>query len=263
MNDKNKKVNIDNVSFKLIYNRNKDFLLSVIAIFLSVFLFFQFVLPQISELQVMSEEEKAVKERIEVLNYNFQFFNQMDSQNLDQDLLTASTALPLQKDFAGVLVAVSQAAGAAGVGLDDFSFRVGDLSTPSGVLVVTQIPAIEIELTIRGDIIKAKGFIQKLSQALPLSDVVIVQTSGQNSTIAINFYYRPFPPLIKFDDKTKSRDLSLTDKDLLTKLTQWRNNALVVSVNQATPSSQLTPTPTLTPTPIIPVGSNTPTPTLP
>lgn len=260
MNEKNKKVNIDNVFFKLIYRRNKDFFLSVVAIFLSLFLFFQFVLPQISELQAMSEEEKAVKERIEVLNYNFQFFNQMDSQNLDQDLLTASSALPLQKDFAGVLVAVSRAAGTAGVGLDDFSFRVGDLSTPSGALTVTSAPAIEIELTIRGDIVKAKGFIQKLSEALPLSGVVIVQNSGQSSTIATNFYYRPFPPVIKFDDKTKSKDLSSFDKDLLTKLTQWRTSALVVSLNQATPSSQLTPTPTPT---AVPVVSNTPVPTAP
>lgn len=216
------KFTLDKETIKILYQRYKIFLLPLVIIIVCVFLLFKVVGSQIQDLFTLRDEAVMVKNKIDVLKNNLDFLSSIDEEIQNRELQVASNALPPYKDFAGILNAIMGATIKAGVGLNDFSFSVGDISTKSATLAKS--PTLTSKLTIiNSSPMQTKQFLTELSQALPLTDVSTVETSGNSANIAVLFYYKPFPP-ISFNYDAPMKNLTTEEKKLLERIASWQVN---------------------------------------
>lgn len=232
----NKKIHIDERVFLILYYRYKQYIVPLVTIFGCLLLFFVVIIPQIQVLFDMRDQENAYREKIKAMQQNVNFISNLDDTTLDTQFTAVASALPVEKDYAGVITAISRAAGSSGVAVGDFSFSVGDLSTPSAK--TSQQPSIQIKLTVSGDTNKIRTFITTLSQRLPLSEEVSVKINGTTADIATSFYYKP-PLSIPQDPSTVMQPLTKDKSDLLNTLVSWQSSQPpVFSTASAQPSTQ-------------------------
>lgn len=215
----NTKLSFDKGTFGILYQRYREYIVPVATLFVCAALIVGVVIPQIQEFVETQNHVKEIQGQIAVLKNNVQFLTSLDDSALDSKMGIASSALPAEKDFAGILNAITTASARSGVSLGDFSFAVGELSTKSAQ--VTPQPSIQVALTVSGSVLSTQRFIQELSKTMPLSEVLNAAISGNSSTLTTVFYYRVFPP-IKFDERTPLSGLSQSEEQLLNKLASWR-----------------------------------------
>ena len=102
----NEKINADLKSLKFILNKNKVYIFPIVVILVSIMLFSQFVIPQADALLAAREEALATSLKIETLKANLDILTNINEETLDSQLKTLSLALPLSKDFFGILNSV-------------------------------------------------------------------------------------------------------------------------------------------------------------
>lgn len=201
-------------TFRILYARYKDYLVPSVIIFVCIIVFFQFNLPQIQDTISLYNHVSDTSSRINIINSNINFASKLDDTTITKDLQTAVKALPQEKDFAGMLDAVSNAAVSSAVVLGDYSVSVGDVS---GVAAQNTSSTLQIALSITGGIQDIERFLLSLKDQLPISNIIEVRIdNGVNSRVTLEFYYKPFPK-IDFVPSVPLTDLSQKDKDLLNK----------------------------------------------
>ncbi len=184
------KINVDINSAKLIYNRYKEFVVPVIVIIVSFFIFISVVMPQIKDLGRRKAESKDASAKLSILKKNLDLLSGINESTMDSQLQTVTSALPLNKDFGSVLDRVSAASGKAGVSLGNFAFQVGDLSKTT--TDNTGFPSLKLDLNVEGNVRAISNFINELDKSLPLSEVTSVEISNNLSRLTVIFYYKPF-----------------------------------------------------------------------
>lgn len=215
----NGKMQVDINVLRILYYRYREFILPIIVTFVCWVIFFQFGFPQIQTFLTEKDQISTSEQTLAVMSQNYNTVASFPDMSLQSLLDTANQALPSTKDFVGILTAISNAAGIAGVTVNDYSFNVGDLSSAAPV-VAGPGQTITIGLSINGNLDKTKQFIQALSNQLPLSEVTSL-TVEANSLTSINarFYYQPIPPLA-LNAMVPIQMLSATQKQLLGKLSK-------------------------------------------
>lgn len=213
------KVSLDKGTYKVLYERYREYLAPLAVIFVCLVLILKIVIPQVQDFIGTLNTVKEMQSQITVLKNNVQFLTSLDDSVLDSKMRVASSALPAEKDFAGILNAITTASVRSGVSLGDFSFAVGELSTKSAQLAGQ--PSIQVALTVSGDAFLAQRFIQELLKTVPLSEILNVAISGRSSSLTTVFYYKVFPP-IHFDGAKPIFALLQNEEQLLNKLSSWR-----------------------------------------
>lgn len=216
------KFTLDEATIKFLFHRYKAYLLSFVVIVTCIFLLFKVVGSQIQDLFVLRDEAVIVKDKISVLKNNLNVLSSMDEETQNKQLQVASNTLPPYKDFAGILNAIIVATVKAGVGLNDFSFAVGDISTNSATLVKSSTLKIDLNI-INTSPNQTKRFLTELSQARPLTDVETVETGGNSASLTVLFYYNPFP-LITLNYYAPIKDLTTEEKKLMETIASWQTN---------------------------------------
>lgn len=191
--------NINQGTFRILYYQYKEYIVPVVVIIASLALFMVVCAPMIEAILLLPNQEKALLNRISVLEQNTNFLHSLDERDLDSKLKLVSKALPPGKDYAGIIGALSGAASSSGVNLGDFSLNIGDLFEPKegGSLL-----EMEMKISVAGSMAATKKFIDELALRLPLSQVRSVQLSQTASSVSIVFYYRPLPKLVLDESKT-------------------------------------------------------------
>lgn len=216
-----KKEGLNRNTFRTLYYHNKNNIFPLLIIIICLFLFLQFILPQIQELSLIKTQESAIRGRINSLQTKYNLIQSFDDSNLEANFQTVSDTLPPYKNYAGIINGVSRTAAVSGISLSDFSFSVGDLSTKSAILSAP--PSISISLSLKGNLAATKRFIQNLSKESPLSEVVSIQANDSGATINTLFYYKPFPPL-QFNSDIPIQPLSEQNYTLLNTLSSWKSS---------------------------------------
>lgn len=227
---KNKKINFDQSTIRILYYKYKEFIIPMFIILVCVTLFLKVTIPQIEDISHIKDEEKTIKDSINILKKDLIFLGTLNSENLDSELDIASTALPPGKDFIGIISSISKSAINSGVKLDDFRFSVGELSTASAK-VNTQ-PSLQINLAIKGNINGVKDFVEELAKSFPLSEITSLKIGDSSTTLVTVFYYKPFPP-IELNDRAPQRALNKKELDMINKILSWQNE----EESTASPSS--------------------------
>lgn len=255
MNPKtNQKVSVTDLVVKRLYYQYQEFIIPLVTILVCFLLFWLVVLGQIQNWFAMRDAIAVNNKDLLTMHQNLSLVTQLNDQQLDATIQTVSKALPAEKDFAGIIESLQQAASIAGTSLDDYSFQLGDLSGLDQSGKASQLP-IQLNVMLRGGTAEAQRFIHQLKNQLPLADATAVAVNLNSSvTVTVIFYYAQLPK-ITFVNTNPLPTLSTEDQKLLGSLTAISTTSNVILASPSatpTPGVSAAPTPTvsLTPTPI-------------
>lgn len=214
------RVNTEIQSLKIIYNRNKHYIIPVVVIFVSIVLIIQVVIPQFKTLLKVREEAKKASIVLDELKKDLSVLESQDEEILKSQLKVSSLALPINKDFGGILNALYSAAQSSGVSMGKFLFQVGDLG--SGDEKNTKFSTINLSLALNNDILAVNSFIDTIEKTLPISDISVIKTDNKTSNINLLFYYRILPSTSL---KKGERIIPISQKnlELLSKIDDFNN----------------------------------------
>lgn len=243
MNIDNKK-HIDSTVIKILYLKYKDYMFPLLGFLIALVVLFQYVVPQLQTFLSTKDQIIANEQTLAIMTQNYNNIASLNNGDLQNNLALAKQALPGVKDFAGILTAISRAAGLSGAIVDDYTFQIGDLTASKAD---SNSPTILLNLTIKGDIEKTKKFLTALSQQLPLSDVSSASIIADSTAITAAFYYSPLPT-VTIDATTPFPMLSSAQKKILQQL----------QANQQSPTQTTSSVPLIVPISPIPSVPATP-----
>lgn len=210
---------IDINTIKILYRKYKEHLIYILVLFITVVLFLFTVLPRTSDLARLNNERKIELNNFSILKNNLDLLSNLDDSLLSTQLLVVSSALPSEKDFEGILNAVSLASGKSGATLADYEFQVGDLSQRLSV-ETTGFPFLTLTINIRGTPPQVIKFVGSLFKSTPISEVTSVIQNANNATISIVFYYKALSP-IQLNDSKAVAPLSQKGREIIDTLSSW------------------------------------------
>ena len=193
------------------------------AFIASLLLLFYVIIPEFTSWFSIRQEVIATQQRIAILQQDNIFISNLDKNTLNAQLETVSHALPPEKGFSAILTDISQAAAKSGVSLNNYSFDVGNISSESAQLSATRysgVSSLQITVVVDGTIGQVQTFIESIERSLPLAEITKIDGSGQNISITMLFYQKPFPQISLPTDRPLS-SISPDKLILLQKLSQW------------------------------------------
>lgn len=212
-----KRVSIDINTLKFLYERQKAFIIPVIVIVVCFILLLKFITPQFQALFTLGREAKKDSSRINVLKNNLNLLSSLSDSTLDSQVQILTVALPTNKDFIGIIDAISYASSVAGVNVADFQLQIGDLSQVSDT---SAFSSISLNLSVNGSVDDINRFIKALYTTLPLSEITSIGVGNTSSTVAINFSYKPLPP-VTYNDATPIHPIPNSGLTLINKLSNF------------------------------------------
>lgn len=224
-------------TFEELYARNKNYIVPILIIVVCFFLLIQITIPQLTTLSQKQQEERNEKSKLNTLNKNSEILSKLNDATLDSYLQLMIDALPLEKNFAGIINSINLSANKAGIFLGDYEFVVGDLSKVSPG---KNAPTLEVVLSVNGGVAPTAKFISELYKSLPVTEVTSVVVTGDRSTVTAMFYYKPF--VGDTDTVNPLSDLNQSQLDLIRQMFTWNNSRIAeqvtfVSTQSAIPSS--------------------------
>jgi hypothetical protein len=234
--------------FRYWYYRYRDsqyYALSIVAVTIIVcsVLIFNVIIPEVSNWISIRQEVIATQAKIDMLQNNIGFMNNLDKTTLNRQFDTAASALPPQKDFASMLNVISSAAFASNVSLNDYTFEVGSIASASGQLTDVRykgVAVIRIVLVVNGSLDSIRRFIGAIHTSVPIAEVTNIDGNGQNVSISVQFYQKPLPN-VDVSGSQQLEQVSAEKLAVLQKLETWKQNSQGNSVPSAPASSSAVP----------------------
>jgi hypothetical protein len=222
-----KEVFLKSNDFRLLYFRYKDTpyytVLIISVIFLvCMMLISQLVIPQVQNWFSIRDEVIATRARIDAINQNISFIKSIDKVRIEKQVSLTATALPFEKDFEGILNAITDASAKSGVALDDYSFQLGSIASVSGKQndLTKGLSSINVTVEITGDMDAIASFLKELNTKLPLVDVIEVEGEFNKTKITMEFFQKQFPKIV-FKDDQPLVPISKKHEQLLTTWESW------------------------------------------
>ena len=239
----NQKVTVNQIVFRNLYFRYRDFVTPVSVLLVCLLLFWFIVIPQIQSFWQQRDTLAVDTQNLAVMHKNLSLITSLDDAKLNQLLSTATSALPPDKDFTGIISSIQQAAAISGANLGDYSFGLGNLSGVDQNGKATQLP-LQLNVQLKGSVLDAQRFAVQLSKQLPLANAVAISVgSNQSITVTAIFYYAQIQK-ITFQD---SRPLPIITNSDIQLLDNLANQTALQPVSIGTPSASITPTPSVSP----------------
>ena len=221
----NKPAPINQTTLRILYYRNRPFILPTILFVLSLIIIVEAVFPQVQQWFTIHSAISSSLQKIDSLNKNIATLNKISEKDLDAKLEFLSEVLPENKDYVGILSAISSAAISSGTSLGDYNFNVGNLSSSE-----TKNNTIQLKLSLTGGIVEARKFIVQLKKQTPLSSLADVEIGNDLITVVASFYFKPFP-VVSYQKAQDIINLTPQEENLYTSLKS--------SLNTATPGAGL------------------------
>lgn len=216
-----KKVTIDTEATKSFFRDYKDFTLPIFVIIGSLLVLFFVVIPQINQYYVASKQLSDETQKLSLLKNNYNYLISLDEDKTNADLKLLSKVLPPNKDFTGLLNAISVVSSKTSVSIGNFSFSLGDLAKPSqGGSLST--PALKLEVNLGGNASSVVKFMSELNKTAPLAETTVVKGTGGVYLLTIVFYYKPFPPQNISDDEAVV-PIDSQNSALIKDINSWNN----------------------------------------
>ena len=205
-----------------------------LAFVVCALLLINWIIPELNSWFSIRDEVTATQGRVDILQRNIAFMNNLNENTLNQQLQVVTQALPEDKNFQAILNEISTASIMSGVSLNQYSFQVGSVSssstTPHPIVPVAVNTAtangllsIAVTVTVNGSIDKVRRFILAIEEGFPLAEVTGVNGNGQSVGITIQFYQKPFPKNT-LSLETPIAPLSSGETALLGKLSKWQSS---------------------------------------
>lgn len=175
------------------YEDHKDYLYPLVAILISFALFLFVILPQIIAFPAKKVEVDAEEKKLDGYVAAREYAGSISSTTLSEELLLSTQALPVEKDYTSMVLAISSAANATNTTIENYRFLLGGAGSSKTKLSGGSIPSIVLQTNVKGTADQIVQFITELSETLPLSEVSELSYANGTSQIYINFFYKPLP----------------------------------------------------------------------
>jgi hypothetical protein len=215
-----KKINVDFENLALLYKHYKEFLLPVGVILVSILVIIYVIFPQIQQYFNSQNLVKAEQLKLDTLRNNYSLLTSSDDATITADLNTLSLALPSQKDFAGIIDAISYVSAKTGVTVGNFEFSLGNLSASN--FGGTVYPSTKTDLSLEGSAKNIVNFTHEIVKTMPVAEVTAVNITGGTGSLTILFYYKPFPSQ-NISDQTQIVPLSAKQVSLMKDISSWNS----------------------------------------
>lgn len=230
----NGKINEDIKSLKFILDKNKPFIVPLAIILICIILFAQFVVPQFGALLKASQEGKEAKLRLETLRGNLNILRNINSATLDSQVKILNLALPLAKDFSGILNSIQYVSEKTEAILGNFSFKVGDLSKSEES---SGFPMIKVSIPINSSVTTVNNFVKTINETVPLSEASLIKIGNVSSVVDLHFYYKPLG-VADYSQDAHISPISQKGLILINNLSGFGNTSSFTESPIATSSSQ-------------------------
>ena len=218
-----KKLSLEQSVLRILYRRYKLYVTPIAIIFVSAMLFMFFVIPQVQEIFVIKAQEDLTREKIANLQKNIEFVASLNDAVLDSQVQTVSGTLPGEKDFMGVLNAITGASVKSGVSVGDYVFQVGSLSQKSENVPedMSSFPSLSLSLELKGGGVEgARQFLNTVAKIIPISEVNNIEAAERGSRMTMVFYYKAIPPIV-VDYTIPMKPLSPKQESTLGEVSSW------------------------------------------
>lgn len=215
----NKKISQD--KFMLLYYENKEYLIPVVAIAISLVLFFVFLFPQILSFPGRKQAIDVENEVLRKVQETERIVLSQNSSNLDDKIKIVSNALPPGKNFEQILNGISTAAALSGTQIENYRFE----NLQNETAEITKYSVLEFKVSIIGDAREAIGFIKELYKTYPVSDVTSISSQENITVLTVKFFYKPFPSA-GGEDRTSIKELTAQQVQALSEATKWNNGSI-------------------------------------
>jgi hypothetical protein len=215
-----RKINLDLENLTVLYRHYKDFLLPIGVMVVSVLVILYVVFPQIQQYSNSQDLVKTEQQKLDALNSNYNLLTSLDDAKIAANLNTLSLALPAQKDFAGIIGAITYVSAKTGVSVGNFEFSLGDLSASN--FAGTAYPSTKIDISLKGDTKSIINFAHEITKTMPIAEVTALNISGNSGDLTVLFYYKPFPAQ-NVNDQTAIVSLSAKQLSLINQLSTWNS----------------------------------------
>jgi len=230
-----KKINVDFENLTILYKHYKDFLLPFGVIVISVLVIVYVIFPQIQQYFNSQDLVKAEQQKLDALRNNYSLLTSLDDATIASDLSSLSFALPAEKDFAGIIDAISYVSAKTGVTVGNFEFSLGNLSTSN--FGGTAYPSTKIDLNLKGNTKNIADFTHEIIKTMPIAEVTAINISGGAGSLTILFYYKPFPSQ-NISDQTRITPLSVKQLSLMKEISSWNSVGQIgLPVSSAVPAT--------------------------
>lgn len=215
-----KKINLDLENILVLYKHYKDFLLPIGVILVSILVIIYIIFPQVQQYFNSQDLLKTEQQKLETLTNNYNFLLSLNDAKTNSDFNLLSLALPPQKDFAGIIDAISYVSAKTGVAVGDFQFSLGNLSAVN--FGGTAYPSTKISINLKGDAKGIASFINELSKTIPIAQTTTINISNDEGAITVLFYYKPFPSQ-NIGDQAPVVPPSTRDTALIKEVSSWNS----------------------------------------
>ncbi len=196
----------------------------VVPIFITavgIIIFVVLILPQMTNWLSVQSEIAATQGRIDVMRQNSRILESLNKSDVDRDFAVVAQALPSDKDFIGILNAISKSALSSNITLNDYEFGLGAVSVGRDGKK-SDIPSIPVSigLTIEGSVDNFSKFMSEIERKFPLAEVKSLNYSEDTGEILVVFYMKPFTKQdLNYSDPIQSLDQE--QRSILQVLYQW------------------------------------------
>ncbi len=213
---------------ELIYRKRKKQLLPIIFGFASVFVFFRIIIPQWSDIQDAQQLITTKDSVVKAKETTVALLESLSQENVDNDYMLATTALPAQKDVVLIFSELSDASSKAGVKLGGFTIKVGGVYSTSktqqvsGEKSINGIPFINILVTVSGKNDGLRKFAEIMYKSMPVVEIKSVDISKSDARYNVNFFYKPVALKAPNADSTALTNLTPLQSSQLKELKGWK-----------------------------------------
>ena len=215
-----RKINIDFENLLALYKHYKEFLLPVGVILASTLVIIYVVFPQIQQYFNSQNLVKAEQQKLDALRNSYNLLTSLDDATITSELKTLSLALPAQKDFAGIIDAISYVSAKTGVAVGNFEFSLGNLSASN--FGGTAYPSTKIDISLKGNTKNIENFAHEIIKTMPIAEVTGLNINGGTGSLTILFYYKPFPSQ-NISDQVQIVPLSAKQNSLIKEASSWNS----------------------------------------
>lgn len=202
------------------YYENKEMVLPVFAIIVSILLFIIFIIPQLLS---FPSRKSAVDAENVVLNKIKESEKVLSTANIDlinsQVELVAKT-LPEKKTIEETLRAIFTAASLSNSQIESYQFIDTQVEGIAGPKESEKYQSLDFSVNIFGDINQTVDFIDQLYKSYPISSVKNIDISEGIASMTISFFYSPFITL-SLDDRTSVRSMSEEERGAIEEIQSW------------------------------------------
>lgn len=204
-----------------LYYENKEMVLPVFAIAVSILLFIIFIIPQLLSFPSRKSSVDAENAILNKIKESEKILSTANIDLINSQVELAAKTLPEKKTIEEALGAIFTAASLSNSQIESYQFiDSGTEGRSNSKESENKYQSLDFSVNIFGDINQVVDFINQLYKSYPISSVKNINISEGIASMTISFFYSPFVTG-SLENRTNVRSMSEKEKEAIEEIQSW------------------------------------------